>query len=583
MNDKTLRKYLYQDGKQFVVPNYQRGYKWAVKENGNEPSHVERLCDNLITAYQENKPDYFLQGITVSEKDGQIILIDGQQRTTTLYLLLWCLDKSYIEKIKLIYDIRTQSRKYIENLQNKDFNYSNGSDDYQDIFYFKKAIEQIDKKIEDVKKSSKEDFYNYILDKVKIIYIKIDESKAVKTFTMMNGNKATMLPEELIKAEMLRKVSLPVKKQKEISTSVDENLAELKEIIAKDWETNAIRSRYAREWDKWLYWWNREDVKAFFNVSNPVGLLLEYSFIRQKIDDKPYTQKELGDIRKSFSFDGFKSLLSENHPKTTKEQFKRLHDLQKSFEDIFNKPKLHNYLKMSLLCSHDNDDKFEIINYFIGKKNDVDIKDDYAKWRLVGATHLEITDPSKSTSEETKESRAEEVLNQLSDKFVYGQCNDNAFKQLLRLNVEEDNQLKRKFDFTIWSERSLEHIFPKSKVYHIDKKDEQEIYLVGKDNDKEEYEETTDYADLLNRSDFGKDGSEHCIGNLVLLYKNENSRFGAQTFEQKKNIYFQAKGKFRSRHLLHSISVFSNSKWGVQEIQDNQNTFVDRFKQDYEL
>jgi hypothetical protein len=201
------------------------------------------------------------------------------------------LDKSYIEKIKMVYDIRMQSREYIKNLQNKNFDYLSGSDDYQDIFYFKKAIEQIGKKMENVKNLSKEKFYNYILDKVKIIYIKIDESKAVKTFTMMNGNKATMLPEELIKAEILRKVSLHGKEQKDVSTSVDEGLAELKEIIAKDWETNAIRSRYAREWDKWLYWWNREDVKAFFHVFNPVGLLLQYSFIRQKIDDKSDTQK----------------------------------------------------------------------------------------------------------------------------------------------------------------------------------------------------------------------------------------------------------------------------------------------------
>lgn len=183
--------------------------------------------------------------------------------------------------------------------------------------------------------------------------------------------------------------------------------------------------------------------------------------------------KKLEYIHKSFSFDSFKSLLLVN-TKTTKEQFKRLRDLQKSFEDIFNKPKLHNYLKMSLLCSGNNiDDKYEIINYFIGKKNDAEIKDEYAKWRLVGATHLEITDPSKSTSDETKkEDKAQEVLDQLSGKYVYQNAYDLAAKQLLRLNVEEDNKLfngkGRKFDFSIYENKSLEHIHPKSKVFHKD-------------------------------------------------------------------------------------------------------------------
>jgi uncharacterized protein with ParB-like and HNH nuclease domain len=59
---KTFKEYLYQEGKQFVVPNYQRGYKWAVKEKEDELSHVERLCDDLIKAYQEDKPDYFFAG-----------------------------------------------------------------------------------------------------------------------------------------------------------------------------------------------------------------------------------------------------------------------------------------------------------------------------------------------------------------------------------------------------------------------------------------------------------------------------------------------------------------------------------------
>ena len=78
--------------KQIIIPNYQRGYKWAVKyQNGNvsEPSAVEKLLSD-IKPYVEKKNEYFLQGITVLEQNDEIILIDGQQRITTLYLLLWC-------------------------------------------------------------------------------------------------------------------------------------------------------------------------------------------------------------------------------------------------------------------------------------------------------------------------------------------------------------------------------------------------------------------------------------------------------------------------------------------------------------
>ena len=88
---KTLREFLYPQGKKvtFEIPNYQRGYKWAVKERDDSQSSVEHLLTGLIFAWK-NHPDqvYFLQGITVSEDGNKIEIIDGQQRITTLYLIL---------------------------------------------------------------------------------------------------------------------------------------------------------------------------------------------------------------------------------------------------------------------------------------------------------------------------------------------------------------------------------------------------------------------------------------------------------------------------------------------------------------
>ena len=95
---------------------------------------------------------------------------------------------------------------------------------------------------------------------------------------------------------------------------------------------------------------------------------------------------------------------------------------------------------------------------------------------------------------------------------------------------------------------------------------------------------------LLNRAEYFKrdgrvDGSEHCIGNLVLLYKDNNSRFNDSCFESKKQIYFDAGSdfKFASRGLLHSISVFAESKWEADEIRKHRDQFLERFRKDYGL
>ncbi len=77
--------------------------------------------------------------------------------------------------------------------------------------------------------------------------------------------------------------------------------------------------------------------------------------------------------------------------------------------------------------------------------------------------------------------------------------------------------------------------------------------------------------------------SEHSIGNLLLLDKNENSKFNNSPFNDKKNIYFDINEDFKSRNLLHTISVFAKSNWTKDDIQENQKHFIARFKKDYGL
>lgn len=68
---------------------------------------------------------------------------------------------------------------------------------------------------------------------------------------------------------------------------------------------------------------------------------------------------------------------------------------------------------------------------------------------------------------------------------------------------------------------------------------------------------------MLDRQLFNGNGSEHCIGNLVLLYGRDNSKFGAKSFEAKKALYFNPDAEseglnFKSRSLLHSMYALQN-------------------------
>lgn len=590
-NFKTLKEYLYPDNgsKTFVIPNYQRGYKWSVREAKGETS-VEYLVSGLISSYHNN-PDqqFFLQGVTVVEEGNDIILIDGQQRTTTLYLLLWCLDPKNVsghKDISLNYSIRKQSRDFLIKLKDPAFDYNSFDQDnrIQDIFYFKQAIIQISKLISPIK--DKDNFLNYLLNNISLLYIVIDRTKAVRTFTMMNGQKAIMHDEELIKAEMLHVVSLPEEiKGLPIMRSVEDTYAVLQEIVSVDWETNALRSKYAREWDKWLYWWNREEVKEFFNVSKPMGLLLEYYFKRFVTGQ-------------GFAYKSFKQIIPDGNKAKAKEVFKGLRDLQKDFEDVFNEPTLYNYLKLSLIGSNgDTDDKYNIIGYFLTHKRDNDSLHDYAKWRLLGCTHKEVVEEytndaintdGQIPNYEKRIEKAKKTLEALSKSHVYNVANDEAFKQLLWLNVIEYNRLNAqngvKFDFSIWNSKSLEHIEPKSKFFHSVYDEESNSYLFIRGDGQQLREgDTKDLKDSDKVFSDTSKYSEHCIGNLVLLYGNNNSAFGDKKFDEKKQMFFNNERHFESRNLLHTISSFACSKWEPEDIEKNADKFLEHFKKLYNL
>lgn len=566
----TLRQFL-EKGKTFVIPNYQRGYIWG-KSRGSEKNSVQYALES-ITDCIENDNDLFMQGITVTENEKEIILIDGQQRTTFFYLLLTYL--GYKEKFEIDYPIRKQSQDFLNEIKNKDSKIinsmcmENDKEDFQDIYYFKKTIRLIsDAKNLDIDR---------ILDKVQFLYISIPEDKAMLVFSMMNGSKASMKTEEIIKAEILRLVSL----EKNLSiNNISSNalltslFQKVKEIEALHWEQNLLRSKYAREWDKWLYWWNREDVSEFYHTNKSVMGLL----VRTYLISKDGTIKKGGKYYEEFRD---KLLRGDNTEKQAKDVFYDLRHLQKKFEDVFysvnDGERLHNKIGAILLLLN-RDDRERFVKWYFCSDVPTKSIDNYYKLIFLGLSHTAIVE--NKNDEDAIDNAKREMINAVSNNNLYNEQSDYAFLQLLRRNIDEDSKLGRLFNFSIWKERSLEHILPKSKFFKEKEELNGTVTYIRGDGDIIQKENT---KDLINEKEFNDEGNEHCIGNLVLLYKNENSGFGAKSFEEKKSIYFNVDSEkpFKSRHLLHTISVFAKNNWGVSEIIENKKQFINEIKEYY--
>lgn len=554
----TLRKFLAK-GKTFVIPNYQRGYVWG-KSRGSEKDSVEYLLESIENSLTNNT-ELFLQGVTVTETDNEIKLIDGQQRTTFFYLLLTCLN--YQKPFNLNYPIRTESDTFLKSLKGKsrmdllELSKDNSDEEYQDIYYFKKTIWKILHDEEKRHNASNWDIEK-ILDQVKFLYIDIaDDEKATLVFSMMNGSKADMKTEEIIKAEMLRLVS----SDKETANNPQES-------EAIHWEQNLLRSKYAREWDKWLYWWNREVVAEFYHTGKSIMGLLVKAYLKSKGGSIPKEGRYFEQFRD-------KLLRGVNNEILSKNVFYDLRHLQKKFEDVFNDSRLYNTIG-AILTLHNSEDRERFVQWYFTTDDPKDL-DRYYKLIFLGLTHTVIL---AKDNEEQVETAQEQMLQAISSDNLYNENSIYAFMQLLRRNIEEDTKLHRKFIFNIWQEKSLEHIYPKSKFYKVIKgSGETPRYIRGDGNEISENE----ISDLINESAFQGQGNEHCIGNLVLLYKNENSGFGAKSFDDKKSIYFNVdvEKPFKSRHLLHTISVFANKEWGVKQIVENKKQFITEIKNYY--
>lgn len=127
----SLREY-FGKKKTFIIPDYQRGYIWGK----NNPQYLHDSVTNLLMSLDkiigQTDKHIFLQGVTVIETTDEIVIIDGQQRTTCLYIILKMLE--WPERITIKYDIRKESDNELKKIgPGYDFS-ENKAETFQDIF-----------------------------------------------------------------------------------------------------------------------------------------------------------------------------------------------------------------------------------------------------------------------------------------------------------------------------------------------------------------------------------------------------------------------------------------------------------------
>lgn len=186
----------------FIVPEYQRGYRWT-------ESQVKTLLNDLWENRNQDC-EYCLQPVVVRNYgDMKYELIDGQQRFTTMLIIL-----TYIQQrfpwVQINYSLEYETRKSTaEFLANINEITSQDNIDFLHIYNAYKCIEDWlnEKFVDDVNKQSAalSKLFEYLIDMVKVIWYEVgDNEDSIELFTRLNIGRIQLTNAELIKALLLK-------------------------------------------------------------------------------------------------------------------------------------------------------------------------------------------------------------------------------------------------------------------------------------------------------------------------------------------------------------------------------------------
>lgn len=191
----------------FYIPAYQRGYRW-------ERTQVKTLLNDLYQCMEANgqEKDYCLQPVVVQKKgELQYDLIDGQQRLTTIYILLRYAqqnfetdyaEQNFETEFSFEYETREKTQAFLENMDPQ------LAQTNIDFFHIYQAYTTIKDWLEETFPADTDSHLyklcNYVKEKVKVIWYEVGaEADPIALFTRLNIGKIQLTNAELIRALFL--------------------------------------------------------------------------------------------------------------------------------------------------------------------------------------------------------------------------------------------------------------------------------------------------------------------------------------------------------------------------------------------
>ncbi len=271
-NDSQLKQVHYN------IPDYQRGYEWRENNVRLLLEDLKKFLDKIYISdtdkFLDDKLFYCLQHITIISKDnGEYYnVVDGQQRLTTIAIILSYFGKTDLLKGKLKYSSREDTgeflnneiftRKYWEQNDKKHIK-------HKDEFYIRAAANMVQTwdKEQAWNSNQRERYIEILLNRTKLI-VNVVSGNEEMIFANINGAKA-----ELDGADLLRAVQITHSSKEKYETTHSDNSNEV----------NEYRVKMGMLLDEINNWCGQKDVRTFLS-----RFLKNDSFDKSGFNEKLY-------------------------------------------------------------------------------------------------------------------------------------------------------------------------------------------------------------------------------------------------------------------------------------------------------
>lgn len=237
---------------EYVVPIYQRNYAWTKDE-------IEQLLNDINDVPEGFKGKYYLGSLIVNQLGANVFeVIDGQQRLTTLYLLLSFLNNDSVNKHSLRFEAREKSNKtlqYIDEIKDSKIELD------KEPWYSVEIIEgySVVRKYFDGKKDEFVSSFKKKLAAITIIRTQVPKDIDLNHyFEIMNTRGEQLELHEIVKAKIIGAIKTGDviteidKKDKMIAATIWDACAQMDKYVQMCFSVDKRKKLFDENWDTFL-------------------------------------------------------------------------------------------------------------------------------------------------------------------------------------------------------------------------------------------------------------------------------------------------------------------------------------------